>query len=313
MSSASDLDGKSVGVVRRTCTYDTYLQGSAGDRPGRVRRAGADRVCDHDPTIKTYDTDSTAIRDLALGDGRRLDGAISVLPTLQAAIDAGTPIKIVGQDLYYEPLAVAIDRSSGSIRPASSTGSRRSSTRCTRRTLEEASAKWYGTNCRSPRVRSRELRRVTRGDELRGGRSAVGTAPQALPSITAAGASAGAALGAHPVQAEARRGLEHDPGAPRGPCLRQPTSTRSGCGEKAGFIARGLRGRSSSRSCASRLRARSRSSVRSGVERQRDRRRRDRLLHVVLSRHAAHRPAFPDLPRAPRRSARCSAIRGSTS
>ena len=64
------------------------------------------------PTIKTYDTDSTAIQDLALGDGRRLDAVVSALPTLQAAIDAGSPIKIVPPDLYYEPLAVAVDRNS---------------------------------------------------------------------------------------------------------------------------------------------------------------------------------------------------------
>jgi polar amino acid transport system substrate-binding protein len=34
------------------------------------------------------------------------------LPTIQAAIDAGKPIKIVGEPLFYEPLSVAIDRSS---------------------------------------------------------------------------------------------------------------------------------------------------------------------------------------------------------
>ncbi len=65
-----------------------------------------------DPTIVTYDTDSTSIQDLSLGDGRRLDAVISAQPTLQGAIDADKPIKIVGEPLYYEPLSVAIDRSS---------------------------------------------------------------------------------------------------------------------------------------------------------------------------------------------------------
>ena len=100
-----------------------------------------------DPTIKTYDTDSTAIQDLALGDGRRLDAVISALPTLQAAIDAGTPIKIVGQDLYYEPLAVAIDRSS-ELDPSSLVDriSEIVDEMHEDGTLEELSAKWYGTN-----------------------------------------------------------------------------------------------------------------------------------------------------------------------
>jgi polar amino acid transport system substrate-binding protein len=37
---------------------------------------------------------------------------ISAQPTLQGAIDKGRPIKIVGDPVYYEPLAVAFDRSS---------------------------------------------------------------------------------------------------------------------------------------------------------------------------------------------------------
>jgi polar amino acid transport system substrate-binding protein len=65
-----------------------------------------------DPQIQTYDTDSTAIQDLALGDGVRLDAAISSTPILQGAIDKGRPIKIVGDPVFAEPLAAAFDKSS---------------------------------------------------------------------------------------------------------------------------------------------------------------------------------------------------------
>ena len=101
----SDLDGKKIGVCG-SCTYDLFLQGTL-NIPGYTFEFIVD-----DPQIVTYDTDSTAIQDLSLGDGARLDAAISAQPTLQGAIDKGRPIKIVGEPVFYEPLAVAFDRSS---------------------------------------------------------------------------------------------------------------------------------------------------------------------------------------------------------
>lgn len=102
---ATDLDGRTIGVCG-SCSYDFYLQKNLHIQiPGYE----FDYVID-DADIKTYDTDTTAIRDLSLGDGVRLDAAISALPTLEQAIEDGEPIKILGDPLFYEPLAVAIDR-----------------------------------------------------------------------------------------------------------------------------------------------------------------------------------------------------------
>ena len=98
----TDLDGKRVGVCG-ACTYEAYLERSL-NIPGDY-----EFVVD-DPQIQTYDTDSSAIQDLALGDGARLDAAMSSLYTLKQAQESGTPIKIVGDPLYYEPLAAAIDK-----------------------------------------------------------------------------------------------------------------------------------------------------------------------------------------------------------
>lgn len=64
-----------------------------------------------DAEIVTYETDCTAIQNLALGDGVRLDAVMAPQAALQAAINAGSPIKIVGDPIFAEPLAVAIDRS----------------------------------------------------------------------------------------------------------------------------------------------------------------------------------------------------------
>ena len=74
----------------------------------------------------------------------RLDAVMSALPTLQGAIEEGKPIKIVGDPLYYEPLAAAIDKQapsdpkplldeiSGIIEEMHQDG-----------TLSELSKKWY--------------------------------------------------------------------------------------------------------------------------------------------------------------------------
>ncbi|HVQ88848.1 MAG TPA: transporter substrate-binding domain-containing protein [Actinomycetes bacterium] len=102
---STDLDGKKIGVCSG-CTYDYFLSKTL-EIPGYTFDFTID-----DADIIGYDTDSTAIQDLALGDGTRLDAAMSATPTLQGAIDKGKPIKIVGDPLFYEPLAVAFDKSS---------------------------------------------------------------------------------------------------------------------------------------------------------------------------------------------------------
>ena len=101
----TDLDGKTIGVAGGT-TYDYFLQKTL-EIPGYT----FDFIID-DAQIVTYDTDSTAVQDLTLGDGVRLDAAISSVTVIQGAIDKGKPIKIVGDPIFYEPLGVAFDKAS---------------------------------------------------------------------------------------------------------------------------------------------------------------------------------------------------------
>src|SRR3954468_578836 len=102
---STDLDGKKIGVCSG-CTYEQYL-----DKSLAIKGFTFDFVID-DADIHGYDTDTTALQDLALGDGTRLDAVITSLTTAQGYVDAGNPVKIVGAPVFYEPLAFAIDKSS---------------------------------------------------------------------------------------------------------------------------------------------------------------------------------------------------------
>ena len=101
----SDLSEKKVGACGG-CTYESYLNGSLVI-PGE----NIDFVIKN-ADIKTYDTDSTGLEDLALGDGVRLDAMLTAQPTGQQAIKDGKPIKQLGDALFFEYLAPAFDRSS---------------------------------------------------------------------------------------------------------------------------------------------------------------------------------------------------------
>jgi len=97
---STDLDGKRIGVCS-ACTYEFYLEKTL-NIPGYT----FDFIID-DAKVSGYDTDTTALQDLVLG---RLDAVITSMTTAQGYIDAGNPVKIVGDPVFYEPLAVAFDK-----------------------------------------------------------------------------------------------------------------------------------------------------------------------------------------------------------
>lgn len=106
ITTPEDAGGKQIGVGQAT-TYENYLRKDlvidVPDAPP------FDYVID-DAVIKTYETDLLAMDDLRLGDGVRLDAALTALPTILDAISHGYPLKVVGEPLFKEPLSIAIDK-----------------------------------------------------------------------------------------------------------------------------------------------------------------------------------------------------------
>ena len=98
----NDLDGKKIGVCAG-CTYEQFL-----NKELSIDGYEFDFVVD-DAEVAGYDTDTTALQDLANG---RLDAVITSVTTAQGYIDAGNPVKIVGDPVFYEPLSVGFDKSS---------------------------------------------------------------------------------------------------------------------------------------------------------------------------------------------------------
>jgi polar amino acid transport system substrate-binding protein len=99
----SDLDGKKIGGATGT-TYDFYLAGTL-QIPGETIN-----LVVKDAKFVGYETDLNALQDLALGDGVRLDAVLTAQPTGAGAIKDGMPLKQLGDPVYFEYLAGAVDK-----------------------------------------------------------------------------------------------------------------------------------------------------------------------------------------------------------
>jgi polar amino acid transport system substrate-binding protein len=100
----TDLDGKEIGFCA-SCTYEFFV-----DKSLNISGFEFDFVID-DAKGTGYDTDTTALQDLALGDGTRLDAVMTSAPTAEAFAEEN-PVRIVGDPVFGEPLAVAFDKGS---------------------------------------------------------------------------------------------------------------------------------------------------------------------------------------------------------
>jgi len=135
----SELSGKKVGTGTGT-TFELYLQQDL-----TIDAAGAPTFNFQidNSVIKSYETSTIALDDLRLGDGVRLDGVVSSLPVFLEAIKNGYPIKVLGDPIFYEPLAVTIDLGDSELNAkiASIVAAMQDDG-----VLSEMSKKWYGVD-----------------------------------------------------------------------------------------------------------------------------------------------------------------------
>ena len=136
--SISELNGATMGAATAT-TFELYLQHDleidAEGAPAFEYQITAEN--------KSYKDSTAAMDDLRLGDGVRLNGVVNSLPAILAAIEANYPIRVLGEPVFYEPLALAIDlgdaefndKLAGILADMKTDGS-----------LTALSVKWYGVD-----------------------------------------------------------------------------------------------------------------------------------------------------------------------
>lgn len=93
--------------------------------------------------LRSYKDSTAVMDDLRLGDGTRLDGMVGSLPSLLEGIKNNYPLKILGDPVFYEPLAIAIDKGDQDLNDklASIVAEMQSDG-----TLTALSEKWYGVD-----------------------------------------------------------------------------------------------------------------------------------------------------------------------
>jgi polar amino acid transport system substrate-binding protein len=129
--------GRRIGVGAGT-PYESYLK---KDLTLYGKDASPVAFLIDDADIQTYDSDAHALADLAQGDGVLLEAAITALPTILQAIKAGDPLKVIGDPLFREPLAVATDKGDDEWNAQLATLIR---TMREDGTLRRLSEKWFG-------------------------------------------------------------------------------------------------------------------------------------------------------------------------
>lgn len=133
----ADLDGKTVGTLSPSILEDyanhKFKPEWKGAKPINYQfKPGA---------VKGYTSSNVSYDDLRLGDGVRLDGVITNKLSVNNAIKAGYPIKVLGDPLFSSPGAITVgkgdkefnDKIAASVKEMKDDG-----------TLSKLSVKWFG-------------------------------------------------------------------------------------------------------------------------------------------------------------------------
>ena len=104
VTTLAGLNGKTI-CTTAASTWEMYLQGDLD-----MLNAPAFTYDVTPGTITSLVDGAACLDDVRLGAGVRNDGMIDSLPMILAAIDAGYPIKVLGDPAFYEPLSLATDK-----------------------------------------------------------------------------------------------------------------------------------------------------------------------------------------------------------
>ncbi|MGJ8527902.1 transporter substrate-binding domain-containing protein [Maritalea sp.] len=137
--SLADLSGKKIGSSAGS-TYEGYLNKTL--TLDSAYSPAFDYLVDPGE-IRTYETDTNVMDDLRLGDGVRLDAGISSVPNILEAVKNDYPLRILGEPVFFEPLAVVVAK--GDTEFSSKIASIIEEMR-TDGTLKSLSVKWFGAD-----------------------------------------------------------------------------------------------------------------------------------------------------------------------
>lgn len=133
----TDLNSKKIGATTAS-VFERYLQ-----KDLTIDAEGVPKFDYQVDTnfIKSYESSNVVLDDLRLGNGSRLDAALTSVPTIQAAIKNNYPLKQLGSPVFFEPLALAIDKGDTQFNDKLATivANMKSDG-----TLGKLSQKWYG-------------------------------------------------------------------------------------------------------------------------------------------------------------------------
>ena len=138
-----DLNGEVVGATTAS-TFELYLQ---KDLTIDAEGVPSFEYLVTPGELRSYKDGTAALDDLRLGDGVRINAMVGSLPAILAAIESGYPVRVLGEPVFYEPLAVAIERGdaefndkvAGIVREMKEDG-----------TLSALSQEWYGIDYTTP-------------------------------------------------------------------------------------------------------------------------------------------------------------------
>ena len=138
-----DLNGEVVGATTAS-TFELYLQ---KDLTIDAEGVPSFEYLVTPGELRSYKDGTAALDDLRLGDGVRINAMVGSLPAILAAIESGYPVRVLGEPVFYEPLAVAIDRGDAEFNNKVASIVRKMKEDGT---LKALSQKWYGIDYTTP-------------------------------------------------------------------------------------------------------------------------------------------------------------------